>query len=197
MCGRYMLHTDVEEILQYYGIIKGWTADGWAPEVFPSHKVPIVVSDKERGLVPMKWGFTAPNGKGLIINSRGETVNSRPMFRRAFRHRRCIIPATGFFEWAKMGKDKTKYHFSLKKSSLFSMAGIYEDFRDPEGKSFQAFTILTIQPNTMVSLVHDRMPVILPREHEGVWLDNALEDVPLLKSLIRPYDDAEMEMEKA
>ena len=77
------------------------------------------------------------------------------------------------------------------------MAGIYEDFRDPEGKSFQAFTILTIQPNPMVSLIHDRMPVILPREQEEVWLDNTLEDIPLLKSLIRPYDDAEMETGKA
>ncbi|NLC45175.1 MAG: SOS response-associated peptidase [Clostridiales bacterium] len=197
MCGRYMLHTDVEEILQYYGIIKGWTADGWAPEVFPSHKVPIVVADIERDLVPMKWGFTTPNGKGLIINSRGETVDSKPMFRRAFRHKRCIIPTTGFFEWTKIGKDKTKYHFGLKTASLFSIAGIYEDFRDQEGKPFQAFTILTIQPNPMVSLVHDRMPVILPREQEGVWLDNTLEDIPLLKSLIRPYDDTEMEMERA
>ena len=61
MCGRYMLHTDVEEILQYYGIIKGWTADGWAPEVFPSHRVPVVVTDKERGLVPMKLWIQNPS----------------------------------------------------------------------------------------------------------------------------------------
>lgn len=197
MCGRYMLNADVGEILQYYGIIKGWTAGSWAPEVFPSHKVPIVLKQKEYELVSMKWGFDVPNGKGLIINSRGETVDSRPMFRRAFRQKRCIVPATGFFEWAKMGRDKTKYQFSLKSSVLFSMAGICEDFQDSQGNPYQAFTILTTQPNSMVSLVHDRMPVLISKEDEEYWLNNRLEDISLLKALIRPYDDSEMEVDKA
>ena len=78
MCGRYMLHADVEEILRYYGIAKGWIRDVWAPEVFPSHEVPIVIQDLGRQLVPMKWGFASPYRKGLIINSRGETVDSNP-----------------------------------------------------------------------------------------------------------------------
>lgn len=196
MCGRYMLHTDVEEILQHYGIVKGWVTHSWAPEVFPSHEVPIVVNRNERELVSMKWGFPAPYGKGIIINSRGETIDSRPMFRRAFRQKRCIVPANAFFEWSRAGRDKTKFKFGLKQSALFSLAGIYEDFEDQTGVNYKAFSILTIQPNSLVSLVHDRMPVILPREQEAVWLDHSVQDVSLLKPLIRPYDEDEMIMER-
>ncbi len=196
MCGRYMLHADVEEILRYYGIAKGWIRDVWAPEVFPSHELPIVIQDPGRQLVPMKWGFASPYRKGLIINSRGETVDSKPMFRRAFRQKRCLVPATAFFEWSRAGKDKTKYRVYMKQTSLFSMAGIYEDFRDQEGKAYRAFSILTIQPNPLVALVHDRMPVILPREQEDVWLDPSVQDIPLLKSLIRPYDEEKMALNR-
>ncbi len=196
MCGRYMLHSDIEEILQYYGIIKGWGPYSWASEVFPSHKVPIVVNSRDRELVPMKWGFPSPYGKGLIINSRGETVDSKPMFRRAFRQKRCIVPANAFFEWSRAGRDKTKYQFRVKQSSLFSLAGIYEDFQDQDGIPYTAFSILTIHPNSLVSLVHDRMPVILSRRQEEIWLNNAVQDIPLLKSLIRPYDETEMEMQR-
>ncbi|HHY81936.1 MAG TPA: SOS response-associated peptidase [Clostridiales bacterium] len=197
MCGRYMLHVDVEEILQHYGIVKGWITDAWAPEVFPSHKVPIVINQNQKELIPMKWGFVPPNGKGLIINSRGETVDAKPMFRRAFRFKRCIVPANAFFEWSKAGRDKTKYKFCMKNSSLFSMAGIYEDFQDEEGNLYKAFTVLTTRPNPLVSLIHDRMPVILPRDQEEVWLDHTIHDIPLLKSLIQPFNEAEMEMSKA
>lgn len=196
MCGRYMLHSDIEEILQYYGIIKGWGNHSWPSEVFPSHKVPIVVNSKNLELVPMKWGFPAPYGKGLIINSRGETVDSKPMFRRAFRQKRCIVPVNAFFEWSRAGRDKTKYQFRMKQSSLFSLAGIYEDFQNEDGLSYNAFSILTINPNPLVSLVHDRMPVILSRQQEEIWLDNTVQNIPLLKSIIRPYDEAEMEMGK-
>ena len=197
MYGRYMLHSDIEEILRHYGITKGWGNHTWPMEVFPSHKVPVVVNTGERELVPMKWGFPSPYRKGLIINSRGETVHSKPMFRRAFQQKRCIVPANAFFEWSRAGRDKTKYQFRMKQSSIFSLAGIYEDFQNDEGESYTAFSILTINPNPLVSLIHDRMPVILPREKEELWLDNTVQDIPLLKSLIQPYDESQMEMEKA
>jgi len=197
MCGRYMLHVDVEEILQHYGIVKGWITDPWAPEVFPSHKVPIVINNTQKELIPMKWGFVPPNGKGLIINSRGETVDAKPMFRRAFRSKRCIVPANAFFEWSRASREKTKYMFRLKGSSLFSIAGIYEDFQDQDGKPYRAFTVLTTQPNPLVSLIHDRMPVILPKEQENIWLDHTIQNISLIKSLIKPFDEAEMEMLKA
>ncbi|HHT66166.1 MAG: SOS response-associated peptidase [Caldicoprobacterales bacterium] len=195
MCGRYLLHAEIEEILKHYGITTEWTNEKPSSEVFPSHKVPVVVNQNKRELVLMKWGFTAPYGKGLIINSRGETVHSKPMFRRAFQQKRCIVPANAFFEWSRAGREKVKYRFRLKQSSLFSLAGIYEDFRDQEGMPCTAFSILTIQPNSLVSLVHDRMPVILPREQEGVWLDHTIRDMSLLQSLLQPYDETEMVME--
>ena len=198
MCGRYLLHTDVEAILEHYGIIKGWQYSSWAPEVFPSNEVTVLVMQKEKELRPMKWGFPAPpQGRGLIINSRGETVDKRPMFRNAFHSRRCIVPASAFYEWSGPKGNKTKYQFRIKERPIFSLAGIYDEYFDKEGRPYKAFTILTINPNPMVSQVHDRMPVILPREQEEIWLDTALKDISLVKSLIKPYDDAEMEMERA
>ena len=86
---------------------------------------------------------------------------------------------------------QTKYQFHMKQSSLFSLAGIYEDFQNEDGLSYNAFSILTINPNPLVSLVHDRMPVILSRQQEEIWLDNTVQNIPLLKSIIRPYDEAE------
>ena len=200
MCGRYLLSVDVEEILQHYGIVKGWYANNrmpdWTPEVFPSNTVPVVINQTGKELVPMKWGFASPNGKGLIINSRGETVDLRPMFRRAFRQKRCIVPANAFFEWSRVGKENIKYQIHMKQLSIFSMAGIYEDFSDKDGCPYTAFSILTTTPNPLLFRIHDRMPVILTREREDIWLENGVQDFSLLKSLICPYEEEEMIMEK-
>lgn len=200
MCGRYLLSVDIEEILQHYGIIKGWYNDNWdiswTPEVFPSHTVPIVRNRGAREIVPMKWGFASPYRKGLIINSRGETVDSKPMFRRAFRQKRCLVPANAFFEWSRHGKTSTKHLIQVKQLSLFSMAGIYEEFSDQEGKPYTAFSIITTSPNQVVSQIHDRMPVILSKKDEDIWLDNHVQDYSMLKELLRPYEDGEMNMEK-
>lgn len=200
MCGRYLLNVDVEEILKHYGLVRDWYTNNWTtkwtPEVFPSNTVPVVINRNVKALVPMKWGFSAPNGKGLIINSRGETVDSRPMFRRAFRQKRCLVPANAFFEWRKAGKFSTKFQIRMKQLSLFSLAGIYEDFTDKEGNAYNAFSILTTAPNPLVSRIHDRMPVILSREHEDIWLEAGPQDVTMLKALIRSYDEKEMIMEE-
>ena len=200
MCGRYLLSVDIEEILKHYGIIEGWDNDnwttGWSPEVFPSNTVPIIRNQETNELVPMKWGFVAPNRKGLIINSRGETVDSKPMFRRAFRQKRCLVPANAFFEWSKLGKTSIKHLIHIKQVSLFSMAGIYEDFLDKEGRSYTAFSIITTSPNSTVSRIHDRMPVILPKEYENTWLDHSIQDFSMLKDLMRPFEDGEMAMTK-
>jgi putative SOS response-associated peptidase YedK len=200
MCGRYLLSVDIGEILQHYGIIKGWYGNNWAtvwtPEVFPSHTVPIVRNRGTREVVPMKWGFASPYRKGLIINSRGETVDSKPMFRRAFRQKRCLVPANAFFEWSKLGKSSTKHRIQVRQLSIFSMAGIYEDFFDKDGRPYTAFSIITTSPNHLVSQVHDRMPVILSREGEDIWLDNNIKDYSRLKDLLRPYEDGEMSIEQ-
>jgi putative SOS response-associated peptidase YedK len=200
MCGRYLLNVDVEEILQHYGIVKGWFVNNrtpdWTPEIFPSNTVPVVINRNVKELIPMKWGFAAPNGKGLIINSRGETVDSRPMFRRAFRQKRCLIPANAFFEWRRAGKTATKFQIRMKQLSLFSLAGLYEGFTDKEGQPYHAFSILTTTPNPLVAQIHDRMPVILPKEREDTWLNAGLQDISLLKTLIRSYDEEEMTMEE-
>jgi len=200
MCGRYQLDADMEEILKYYGIVKGWDTlrtPEHTSEIFPSNTVPIVINRTGKELVPMKWGFASPNGKGLIINTRGETVDYKPMFRRAFRQKRCLVPANAFFEWSRAGKKSTKYRIHMKQVPIFSIAGIYEDFLDRNGDSYPAFSILTTTPNPLIFPIHDRMPVILPGECEDTWLDNGIRDYSVLKSLIQPYREEEMAMEKA
>jgi len=196
LCGRFLLSVDIEELLERYRIAKGWVTDDWAPEIFPSNVVPIVTNQGVRELRPLKWGLVPPYTKGLIINSRGETVDSKPMFRRAFRRKRCIIPANAFFEWQRAGKSSAKHKVYLKQQSIFSMAGIYDNFLDNDGKAFTAFSILTTTPNSLVAQIHDRMPVILPIEVEDIWLDPMIQDFALLKSLICPYDESQMAMEK-
>lgn len=195
MCGRFLLSVDVEDLLERYRIYKGWATESYGPEIFPSNTVPVVLDQGVRELVPLKWGFVSPYAKGLIINSRGETVDGKPMFRRAFRQKRCIIPANSFFEWKREGKTSTKYSISLKEQPIFSLAGIYDDFIDKEGKPFTAFSIITINPNPLMARIHDRMPFILPKDQEEIWLDNKLQNYDLLKSLIRPYDEEQMTMD--
>lgn len=204
MCGRFLLSVDIEELLEQYRAIKGFSVptggyplsglwqESFLPplpqEIFPSNIVPVVAAAKPRLLIPMKWGFSSPYAKGLIINARGETADSKPLFREAFQQRRCIIPAEAFFEWKRESKAAIKYRIRHKEQPYFSMAGMYGDFKDKEGKVVQAFTILTTAPSPMIAQIHDRMPVILPKEAEALWLDSSICDPTVLKSLLKPYD---------
>lgn len=195
MCGRYLLYSDVEELIQRYGIIKGWVKDGWQSEIFPSQAVPVLVNRKQRELVPLKWGFAPSYAKRLIINARGETVDKKLTFKRSFAEKRCIIPTNAFFEWKQEGNQKVKYKIFLKHQPIFSLAAIYDIFMDKEGKRYTAFSILTTKPNSLVAQIHDRMPVILKADDEELWLDKTVQDAARLKECIRPFDENQMIVE--
>ena len=117
----------------------------------------------------LTWGFQHPTLKKRVINARAETVATNPLFRSSFQQRRCLIPATGFLEW---GADKTKYLIHADRS-LFALAGIYRE---------NEFTMLTCGPSAWMSRIHDRMPVILPKQHYDRWLVEGGLD------LLQPYD---------
>jgi len=216
MCGRFLLSSDVEELLERYRAIKGWNdtesirrgrprraavqesfLPPMPPETFPSETAPVITGGPVRELRQMKWGFVSPYVKGLVINARGETAAAKPMFREALKLRRCIVPANAYFEWKRDGKKAVKYRISHKDQPIFSMAGIYGDFADKDGSTFTAFSILTTPPNRILAEIHDRMPLILPREAEEIWLDCRITDPAELKSLLKPYDEEGKYLEMA
>ncbi len=188
MCGRFLLDADVEELLDRYRR-RGFFRDNRVArsEIFPTNIVPIVTEDQN--IIPMKWGFISPYIKRPIINARGETVDTKYMFKNALIGRRCIIPANAFFEWKNTGGVKIKYKIFLEDEDIFSMAGLYGDFSDAEGNTIRAFTIITTSPNTFMSQIHDRMPVILPRDKENIWLDTNIQDITAVKDLLKPLDE--------
>ncbi len=192
MCGRYKQGAALHALMRRYLISKKLETE-YTPqnEIFPSQIVPAVIDQGERELKILKWGFPLRFKKNLVINARGETVDSKPLFKRPFLERRCLIPAEGFFEWKKADGRSEKHLISMEDNSLFSMAGIYSLFKDSSGTEFEGFVIITTASNEQVIEVHPRMPVILPREKEDLWLDPDIKDPALLKSLLVPYNEEE------
>lgn len=171
MCGRYFVDEAFEEILKRYKI-HDVPEVAWSPrEVFPTNEAPVIIKAKEdyrAGL--MKWGFVFLNMSRAIINARSETAGVKPAFKEALAKRRCIIPASGFFEWHGEKGARTKYKIERPEKSIISFAGLYAPFTDSEGKRYFAYVILTRQSAPPVSDIHDREPVILKEENEDAWL---------------------------
>jgi putative SOS response-associated peptidase YedK len=130
-----------------------------------------------------------------MINARAETIASKPAFREAIQHRRCLIPATGFFEWRREGKTRTPFCFTMRDGGIFALAGIWENWRDPACQSplLETASILTTSPNKAMEGVHDRMPVILPPMSYELWLDPAMPFSPAVSALLQPIDAAQMQ----
>ena len=176
MCGRFYANAKTaEEIVK----IAGKTAQpalGSSGDIFPSGMAAILLGKEHRlRAARMLWGFPGFHGKGLIINARAETVLERRMFRDSVEHRRCVIPAKGFYEW---NRDREKYFYEKEDEPVLWMAGFYNRFQDQD-----RFVILTTAANASVAPVHGRMPLILERKELESWvLDDKAADVLLHKT---------------
>jgi len=193
MCGRFFLDVDFDEVLRhYFGIIGDYPVMDYKPrEIYPSNDIPVIHRGKEveRTIHLMKWGFAPSYMKKILINARSETIADKRLFKEAFFRRRCLIPASGYFEWEKvLGESdkisKVKRSIIVPEKKIVSMAGIYDRFRDKEGKPFWAVSILTKASNDQVKNVHDRMPVILDKEMEKAWIAKYDEDYTPLFNII-------------
>lgn len=142
------------------------------------------------GLVP-SWAKDASMGARLI-NARSETVTEKPAFRDAFKRRRCLIPADGFYERQRTADKKQPYFFQLKEERLFGFAGLWDRWKGEDGSVIESCTILTTQANEVLAPVHDRMPVILYQDDYDLWLDEDERKQELLKDLLQPYPASEM-----
>lgn len=159
--------------------------------VAPTHIMPIIHNEDRAKIQLYRWGlipFWAKDEKigYKMINARLETILEKPAFKSASRSRRCLVPMDGFYEWKKEGKKKTPYRIKMRDDSLFCAAGLWESWTNPKGNDVFSFTIITQPPNEMMTAIHDRMPAILDKSQEELWLSN---DIPPEEAvaMIQPY----------
>lgn len=179
VCGRYSLTSSAEEVAEHFGLEQ-------LPPVLPRYNIapsqPIATirsnlrGEQEFafalwGLIPI-WSKTLDDKGPRPINARSETIAEKKMFKGILRHRRCLIPADGFYEWKKEGKVKHPYHIHFKDRRPFAFAGLWSLWSGPNGEELESCTIMTTAANKTMREVHERMPVILARESYGDWLDS-------------------------
>lgn len=198
MCGRYTLYHFEEDLDALFDVV------GLAVEarynIAPSQEVPIVRqrSDGGREVLRARWGLVPhwvkdPSAfKANLINARSEGAAEKPSFRDAMRHGRCLLPASGFYEWATVGGVKRPYHIRRRDGRPLALAGLWSLW-DRGAEPLRTCTILTTRPNAVVRPLHDRMPVILePAEFER-WLDPTVDDPRAVEDLLDPFDDEALE----
>jgi putative SOS response-associated peptidase YedK len=192
MCGRFAQRTHPKRLAEEFKV-------GAVPEVearyniAPTQNILGVREVTEgREMTFFKWGLIPSWAKDAsmgarLINARSETIGEKPAFREAFKKRRCIIPADGFYEWQRTGEKKQPFFFRLSDESSFGFAGLWEKWQDGEGKAIESCTIITTEANDVLRPVHDRMPVILHPEEYALWLGDDERQQGLLAELLRPY----------
>lgn len=154
-------------------------------------------TDDGREAVLLKWGLIPSWAKDAsmgakLINARSETVMEKPSFREAFKKRRCIIPADGFYEWQRTGGRKQPYFFRMQDEHPFGFAGLWERWKGADDQVINSCTILTTEANEILQSVHDRMPVILHPDNYELWLDVDMRKLDLVRELLRPFPASEM-----
>jgi putative SOS response-associated peptidase YedK len=199
MCGRYTLRTPVETLAEEFGITGPLPEVPMRFNVAPTQEVAAVLieEDEQRKLEMLRWGLIPswaddPAIGNRMINARSETAAQKPSFRSAFRKRRCLVLADGFYEWQKTASGKQPYYIRMGDGSPFAFAGLWESW-GKYGEEVRSCTILTTEANGLVGEIHHRMPVILPAEEYDLWLDPDMGEAEPLLDLLRPYPDDLME----
>jgi putative SOS response-associated peptidase YedK len=210
MCGRYVRRGDKQRIAEAFHV--GEMPDFAMPDadynVAPTTFQPVIRESRdtgERELILARWGLVPFFAKELsdvkgtsTINARAETIATSRTWREPFKKRRCLVPASAFYEWDKKsgGKTKQPYAFDLANGQMFAFAGVWNAWKDKDGHWLQSFSIVTTGANELMARIHDRMPVILrPRDYDR-WLDREVTEQPPV-DLLRPFDTEEMEMRPA
>jgi putative SOS response-associated peptidase YedK len=197
MCGRYTLTRPAQDVAEHFDLDQAPTVEPrW--NIAPTQAVLAVRRHEPAGreAVLLRWGLVPSWAADLsigtrMLNARAETVLEKPSFRTAFKRRRCLLPADGFYEWRGVAGKKQPIHFRFRDGRLFAFAGLWEHWQGPEGP-VESCTVLTTQANELVRPVHDRMPVILAPDHYDAWLDPGTSDTALLCSWLVPFEAGEM-----
>ena len=198
MCGRFTITLEPAFFQKEFEL--GKTPSEWQPRynVAPGQNIPVVTEAENRDVSMLRWGLIPHWAKDIsngsrMINARAETIQEKPSFRAAFKQRRCLILADGFYEWQKSDSKKTPkipYRFTLIDNRPFAFAGLWESWHSPENDEIQSCTIITCPPNDLVARIHNRMPVILDSSTCWRWLaDKSSSD---LADLLKPYPSEAM-----
>ena len=194
MCGRYTLIADLGDLAQRFEFDGSDFSYDPGYNIAPTESVLTVRNVGGREAALMKWGlipFWAKDPKigSRMINARAETVAEKPAFRNALKKRRCLVLADGYYEWQKTPEGKRPYRIILKSGEPFAMAGLWETWKDPQDNVVRSCTIITTEANDFLAPIHNRMPVILPREYEDLWLDMDIDDGAALTQMLIPSPD--------
>jgi putative SOS response-associated peptidase YedK len=194
VCGRFTLTTPPETLADLFDVRE-------IPDVAPRYNIAprqlvltvrLLRDESSRDGVLLRWGLVPfwardPSIGDRLINARGESVSEKPSFRRAFRERRCLILADGFYEWQKTEGRKQPYLFRMRDGSPFAFAGLWESWRNAEGEETETCSIITTSSNDLVQEVHGRMPVIVKPDDYAFWLDPENRDEDGLRKVLEPY----------
>lgn len=200
-CGRYTLVMGKQKLEKRFGTKNKLSKPVKSNyNTSPTQQMPIITNHGEGNEIEiMSWGFRPVWAQDVssaykFFNARAETLAEKPMWKKAFATKRCLVPATGFYEWQKNGKEKTPYYIHLKNQELFAFAGLYDSWTDKQtGEVHKSYSIITTNPNSLMKPIHDRMPVILEQKEENSWLDpEANEDTGFLEHLLDQYKAKEM-----
>lgn len=201
MCGRSSLTKNEKELEKRFG--STFYSDGlvnYNPlpnyNVAPSHFHPVITSRDPDHFQFFKWGFIPHWAKEekigfKMINARIETVQEKPSYKNAVKTQRCLVPFDGFYEWKKVGNEKIPYRIQTTDIDTFSVAGLWSQWTSPVGTKINTFTLLTQTPNDLVAKIHNRMPAILLKEQEQLWLDESIPASELVQMII-PYPSDQM-----
>jgi putative SOS response-associated peptidase YedK len=195
MCGRFTLTVDANSIQQAFPWLNLPTQE-MTPRynIAPSQPVAVIPNDGKHRLDYFNWGLIPSWAKDpkigyKMINARSETLAEKPSFRSALKHQRCLIPADGFYEWAKFPDEgqKTPHYIYHTDKTPFAFAGLWEEWFSPDGSLIKSTTIITTEPNKKIKSIHNRMPVIVKSEFYDLWLSSEHKQYPELKHIFDPY----------
>lgn len=200
MCGRFELHSAFEIIARLFGLSGDVRMVPTGYNIAPGKDIAIIVNDDGTNRITLcRWGFVPTWAKDLkegykMINARAETVAEKPSFRQAFIRQRCLVVADGFYEWKNEGGKKRPFYIHRKDGKPFGMAGLYNLWTSPEGEQVCTSTIITTDANESLKPIHERMPVILPTDETGRWLDPAIHEKDRLLPMLKPFPDNDLEL---
>lgn len=199
MCGRFTLFDSAASIAEGFFLAE-------VPSLSPRYNIApmqevaavrIPAEGRARELVLLRWGLIPSWAKdqslgSRMINARAETVAEKPAFRSAIRRRRCLVPASGFYEWKRANGRKQPYFIRMRAGGIFAFAGLWESWNDPGGSAVESCALLTTSSNDLLRPIHDRMPVIVSPHDYEIWLSPRIQDPRELSFLFRPYHPERM-----
>ena len=192
MCGRYALYSSPEAITRRFGLARAPEALPPRYNIAPSQQAPVVRERPGGGreLALMRWGLVPswskePKTSYSTINAMAETVHVKPAWRAAFRRRRCLVPASGWYEWEETPRGKRPWFFRPREGELLALAGIWERWGEGE-EAFDSYSVIVTDANALAKRIHRRMPVVIAPEDYGFWLDPGVTEPQALRPLLVP-----------